>query len=107
MKGTPSAFFRYRQILEEDLLLQVLGPGRDEHALAAEDSGDEIGQSLARARARFGQEHASLREDVGHSRSHLELGRPRFEAVEQGFERAVGREDRSDARLQAGPVRPG
>ena len=55
---------QHRQVLEEDLLLQVLGAGRDEHALAAEDRRHEIGERLAGAGARFGEQHAAVGEDA-------------------------------------------
>ena len=45
-----------RDVLEVDLLLEVLGAGGDQHALAAEDRGDEIGERLAGAGAGFGEQ---------------------------------------------------
>ena len=50
---------QHRQVLEVDLLLQVLGAGGHQHALAAEDGGDEIGERLAGASAGFGKQHSA------------------------------------------------
>ena len=55
-------FAEDRQILEEDLFLQVLGAGRDEHALAAEDRRHEIGERLAGPGAGLGEQHAAAGE---------------------------------------------
>ena len=49
-----------RNVLEEDLLLQILGAGRDQHALAAEDRRDEVGERLAGAGAGFGEQDAAV-----------------------------------------------
>jgi hypothetical protein len=52
-----------RQVLEVDLLLEVLGSGRDEHALPAEDGRDEVREGLAGAGAGLGQQHAAIGDD--------------------------------------------
>ena len=51
-----------RKVLEENLFLKVLGAGRDQHPLAAEDGGDEIRERLAGAGAGFGEQDAAVLE---------------------------------------------
>ena len=83
--------------LKIDLFLQVLGAGGDEHALAAEDGRREVGERLAGAGARLGEEDAARLEDVGHGRGHVALAGPRLEL---GHRRASGpssAKTRSDA----------
>ena len=89
-----------RQVLEEDLLLEVLGAGRDQHALAAEDRGHEVGERLAGAGAGLGEQDAAVGEDVGDGRGHLELRGARLEAVERERQRSAGREDGADGRAE-------
>ena len=72
---------QHRQVLEEDLFLQVLGAGRDEHALAAEDRRHQIGERLAGAGAGLGEQRrrrsaSTVRDGLGH----LELAGARLEA---------------------------
>ena len=81
---------QHRQVLEEDLFLEILGAGRDEHALAAEDRRHEVGERLAGAGARFGEQHAARREDRGDGFRHLHLARARLEPVERSRQRTVG-----------------
>src|SRR5262249_754430 len=95
------------QVLEKDLLLQVLRAGRDEHALAAEDRGNEIRERLARAGAGLREQNAALGEDVGDRGGHLALSVTRFESLERRGQRTPGCEDGADRMLQAGPVRSG
>ena len=107
VNGTPQRVPQHGQILEEDLLLEVLGARRDEHALAAEDGGNEIGERLAGAGAGFGEQHAAVGEDVGDGRGHLELGRTRLEPVERRRQRTARSENRGDGVLQRGRRRAG
>ena len=51
-----------RNVLVDELLLEVLGAGGDHHAPAQLDGGKEVGQGLARARAGLGKEHAAVRQ---------------------------------------------
>ena len=60
MKGNAQRFAKKREVLEIDLFLKVLRACRDEHALAAEDGGHEIRERLARAGARFDEQHATV-----------------------------------------------
>ena len=101
-----------RQILGEDLLLQVLGAGRDDHALAAQDRRHEVGERLAGAGAGLDEEHAAVLERVGDRRGHAALAVARLEGDERLRQRPVGAEDRVDAGAERhqrivseGPVR--
>ena len=86
-----------RQILGEDLLLQVLGAGRDDDALAAQDRRHEVGERLAGAGAGLDEEHAAVLERVGDRRGHAALAVARLEGDERLRQRPVGAEDRVDA----------
>ena len=66
---------KHREVLEVDLLLKILRAGGDEHALAAENGGHEIGERLARARAGFDEQHAAMLERAGHRFGHLRAAR--------------------------------
>ena len=83
-------------VLEIDLLLQVLRAGGHEDALAAQDGGDEIGERLACAGARLGEEDAAVLEDPRDRRGHLHLPRARLEIGHRAGERPAGREDGFD-----------
>jgi hypothetical protein len=52
------------QVLVEDLLLKILGPGRDQDAATAEDGRNQIGKRLPGARPGFCQKYTTSREDV-------------------------------------------
>src|SRR5436190_1776188 len=54
-----------RQVLEEDLFLKILGAGRHQHPLTAEDGRDEIRERFAGARARFSEQDPSALENAG------------------------------------------
>jgi hypothetical protein len=75
------------QILEIDLLLQVLGSGGNEHALAAENGGDQVRQCLSGAGAGLDQQDASVLEGAGDSIGHLPLRRTALERRQCGSER--------------------
>ena len=47
-------------VLEVDLFLQVLRAGGDQHALAAENGGNQVGERLAGAGARFREQDAAV-----------------------------------------------
>ena len=81
-----------RQVFEEDLLLQVFRAGRDEHALAAQDRGDQVGERLARAGAGFGQQRAAVVDDRRHGGSHAALPFARLEPRHRARDRARVRE---------------
>jgi hypothetical protein len=83
-----------RQILEEDLLLQILGARGDKHSLTAENRGHEVGERFSRARAGLGEQHAAIGEDHCHGVRHLELPGAWLESIERAREGAVGRKGR-------------
>jgi hypothetical protein len=87
-----------REVLEEDLFLEVLRASRDEDTLAAQDGGDEVGQGLPGAGAGFGEEDAAVLEDVGDGRRHLDLAGARFEVGDAACQRAGRREHLGDRR---------
>ncbi len=101
VNDTGSTLGEQRQILGEDLLLQVLGAGRDDHALAAEDGRDEVGEGLAGAGPGFDEQDAAVLERVGDRGGHAALAVARLEGGEGLRQRAVGAEDRVDARRRA------
>jgi hypothetical protein len=49
-----------RDVLGEELLLQVLGAGGDDHAAAQLHRRQQVGEGLARSRPRFRQEQAAV-----------------------------------------------
>ena len=89
----PERVTQRRNVLEVDLLLEVLGAGRDEHALAAENRRDEVRERLARAGPRFGEQHAAVFERARDRGRHFDLARARLEVGHRPGQRAVRRED--------------
>ncbi len=89
-------------VLEEDLFLEVLRSGRNEHALAAQDGRDEVGERLPGAGARFGEEDAAVLEDVGDGCRHLDLAGARFEVGYAACQRAGRGEHIGDRRGKVG-----
>ena len=102
MNGTSERVAQRRDVLEEDLLLQVLRAGGDQHALAAEDGGNEIGERLAGAGAGFGEEHAALLEDARDGGRHLDLAGARLEVRHAAGERAGRRKRFGDGLRKIG-----
>ena len=106
-EGNAQRFTQSGNVLEENLLLKVLGARGDEDALAAQDRRNEIGERLPGAGARFGEEDAALVEHVRDGRRHLELPGARLETGHGASQRAAGRKDRSDGLHPGGdPRRP-
>ena len=100
-----------RDVLEEDLFLQVLGAGGNQHALAAQNGGDEIGERLAGAGAGFDEQDAAGLEGAATAPRHFDLAGARLEVWKESRERAVGREMTTslarDLASPNGPRRPG
>ena len=78
-----------RDLLGEQLLLQGLGRGRDHDPTAGRERRQQVGEALAGARARLGDEMLARLERELHRRSERSLLRPRLEADESGGERAA------------------
>ena len=70
--------------------------------------GNEIGERLAGARARFGEEDAAVLEHLRDGGRHLDLAGTRLEVGHRASQRAVGRKDRDLARSRrsVGRFRP-
>lgn len=92
---------QHRQVLLENLLLEVLRARRDDGALAGEDGGNQIGQRLARARAGLGEQVTAVLERGGDGVGHRLLAGTGLEAVERAGERPVRRERAPDGADQA------
>src|SRR5207253_5980237 len=99
-KGHVEGVAEDRQVLEEDLLLQVLRAGGNEDTLPAEDRRDEIGERLAGPGARFGEEGFLAGKRAGDGVRHEQLAGPRLEAAEGPGDRTVEGERRGDRRAQ-------
>ena len=91
-----------RDVLEEDLLLEGLGAGRDEHSLSAQDGGDEVRQRLARTRSGFREQRAAVLEATGNRLGHLHLAGPRLEVGEGERQRAPALERLGGQRRESG-----
>ena len=87
-----------RDVLEVDLFLEVLGAGRDQHPLAAEDGGHEVGERLAGAGARLGQQDAAVVE--------ARPPRPPPSRAGRGAARSRAAPRRADRRARTPPRRP-
>ena len=81
-----------RNVLEEDLLLKVLRAGRDEHALAAQDRGDEVRERLARSGAGFGEQHRPAFERARDRLRHRDLAVARLESGNRARQRSTAGE---------------
>ena len=66
-------FLQERNVLEEELLLQVLGAGGNDDALAGEDGGDQIGERFAGAGAGFDDQMLAVGERGFDGLGHFEL----------------------------------
>ena len=70
--------FEKRDILIEKLLLQILGAGGNDDALAGANHGQQIGQRLARAGASFDDQVPLLFERLLDGLRHLQLSAAEF-----------------------------
>jgi len=71
-------FLEKRDVLEEELLLQVFGASGDDDAFAGEDGGDEIGERFAGAGAGLDHEVLAIGESGFDGLGHLELAGPKL-----------------------------
>ena len=62
-----------RQVTREELVLQVLGSGRYQYALATEQRRDQIGKGLAHARAGLHHQRLAACDGIGHGTGHVQL----------------------------------
>ena len=102
MTGTASASRTQREVALEQLVLQRLGPGGDDHLAAVEQRRDEVGEGLAGAGARFGDQPAALADRVRHRLRHRELLLAEAEAGQGTRERSAVAEDRGERRVDGG-----
>ncbi len=79
---------RCRNVLGEQLLLERLGRGSDDHALPRLERGDQVGEALPRAGAGLGHEVIAIRKRPLDGRRKGGLLRPRLVAGERGSKRA-------------------
>ena len=86
-----------RQILVDDLFLQVFRAGRDEDAAAAQKRGDQIGERLACSGARLDEQHAARLDRFSDGVGHRALRGTRFEAGQRSDERPSARRSTSRA----------
>ena len=77
------------QVLEVDLLLQVLGAGRDQHPLPIENRRHQVGERLAGAGPGLGEQHAAMLQRVRHRGGHGALTLARFEVIDGARQRSV------------------
>jgi hypothetical protein len=92
------------QILVEDLLLEVFRAGGHQHAMAAQNRGDEIRQRLARAGARFGEQGSAVLDDLRNRLRHAPLPFPRLVAVEDAGKRTCLGKCLADGSCERGRV---
>ncbi len=89
-----------RQVLVDDLFLEVLRAGRDEHAPPAQQRRNQIGERLAGSGPGLDEQDGFRLDGVGDRVGHLALGGTRLEARHRSTKRTVRREGRSHARRQ-------
>jgi hypothetical protein len=82
-----------RNVLEEELLLQVLGAGGNHDALAGEDRGNQVSQRLAGARAGFHDQMFAVGQRRFHRFGHGQLAGTIFVIRVPLGKRAVPREE--------------
>ena len=92
-----------RNVLEEDLFLEVLGAGRDEDALAAQDRRNEIRERLAGAGAGLREEDPAFLEYRRDGRRHLDLTGA---SLEVGHGRGPARRRGRARKIRLGDGRP-
>ncbi len=89
-----------RQIALEELVLQRLRTRGDDDLAAVLERGDEIGERLAGAGARFGDQRCPRANRFRHRFGHRELLRPQPKAGERAGQRSAFAEDRGEVRLR-------
>src|SRR6266480_251515 len=90
-RGAAGECFAHRgKIAVVQLVLQRFRPRRDDHLAAGEQRRDQVGEGLAGAGARLGDEHAGPLDRGVDGRGHLELLGPQPESGDARGERPVG-----------------
>jgi len=84
------------QVTLEQLVLEGLGTGGDDHLAAGQQRGHEVGEGLAGTGAGLCHQHGTVLQGVGHRARHLELLRTHTEARDGVGQRAVRGEGRVD-----------
>ena len=79
----------HRQVFLEQLVLQVLGAGRDDHLAAREQRGNQVGKSLAGTRACLDDQDRVVAYRLGNFQSHFALLRARTERRDFRGKRAL------------------
>ena len=100
-EGNAERFAQRGNVLEEDLFLKILRPGRNQHALAAENRRHQVGERLARAGAGFGEQDAAVLERARDGHRHRLLTAAGLEGGNVAGEGPAGREDGIDGGRQA------
>ena len=95
-KGYVEGLAQRRDVLEVDLLLEVLRAGRHEHALSAENRGNQVGERLAGAGAGLRQKHPARFELPCDGDGHVDLPGAALEVGHRTSQGTVGREDGVD-----------
>ena len=85
-----------RQVHLRDLVLQGARPGADHHLAAGKNRRHQVGDGLARAGARLGQQALVHVDGLGHALGHGELARARLEARQVVGQEAAGAQDPGD-----------
>ena len=83
-------------VAQEQLVLQVLGAGRDDGLAAPQQRRHQVGERLAGAGARFGNQGFLVRNGLGDRLGHLGLRAARAESADRRRERAAGTEQAID-----------
>jgi len=96
-----------RDVLLIELLLKRFCGRGDDHAAAAADRRQQVGECLAGAGARFHDGVVMVLEGIVHRFRHLQLARAVFIAADHAFfEEAAGTENRGHGRLCTVLARP-
>ena len=93
--GNAQRIAHQRQIALVKLVLQRLGSGRNDHFAAGKQGGDQIGECLAGAGPRFGDQLATRFDRMRDRLGHRDLLGPRPVAGDIARKRSVGIEDRA------------
>src|SRR5438046_9368814 len=74
----PQMLFKKRNVLKEELLLQILSAGGDNHPLPAANRGQQISKSLSRSGTGLDDQVLALLYGLLHGFRHLQLAPPKF-----------------------------